>query len=231
MKAQDVRDIVFAHAIDTAAPNEALPSAARTSSITQEALHAIGKPQLQGSAGHKAFLQFLQLRAARIIQASQLPADVRLLQKHAPGVARWVPLAILLGALVLGFGSHRITDPHRVDVLSLSLIGIVLWNVLVYVALLAQCVLKLLRPKRQPTVPLLPTSGPAGKRCQGWAPAAVGAMAASGSSSAGRRGAVGRGAGSWSGAACGGALAWPLAMSRTRAEKLAMPQRRSKSAA
>ena len=162
MKAQDVRDIVFAHAIDTAAPNEALPSAARTSSITQEALHAIGKPQLQGSAGHKAFLQFLQLRAARIIQASQLPADVRLLQKHAPGVARWVPLAILLAALVLGFGSHRITDPHRVDVLSLSLIGIVLWNVLVYVVLLAQCVLKLLRPKRQPIAPLQPTSGPAG---------------------------------------------------------------------
>ena len=161
MNAQDVRDIVFAHAIDTAAQSDALPSAARRDSITQEALHAIGKPALQGSAGHKAFLQFLQLRAARIIQASQLPADVRALLKHAPGVARWAPLVIMLAALVLGFVSHRITDPHRVDLLSLSLIGIVLWNLLVYVGLLSQSVLKLLRPKRQPIAPLQPTNGPA----------------------------------------------------------------------
>ncbi|MEG1202950.1 MAG: DUF2868 domain-containing protein [Comamonas sp.] len=160
MKAQDVRDIVFAHAIETAAPNEALPNAARRDSITQEALHAIGKPQLQGSAGHKAFLQFLQVRAARIIQASQLPADVRQLLKHAPGVARWAPITILLAALVLGFVSHRISDPHRVDLLSMSLIGIVLWNVLVYGWLIARNVRKLLRPPRQPMALLQPTSGP-----------------------------------------------------------------------
>ncbi len=172
MKAQDVRDILFAHAIETAAPNDALPSAARRDSITQEALHAIGKAPQPGSAGQQAFVQFLQARAARIIQASQLPADVRQLLKHAPGVARWAPVALMLAALVLGFASHRITDPHRVDLLSLSLMGIVLWNVLVYAWLLVHGLLRLARPKRPPIAPLQPTSGPAGTaapaRASGW---------------------------------------------------------------
>lgn len=162
MKAQDVRDIVFAHAIETASPNEALPNAARRDSITQEALHAIGKAPLQGSAGRQAFLQFLQARATRIIQASQLPADVRHLWQHAPGVARWAPVALLLAALALGYTSHQITDPHRVDLLSKSLIGIVLWNVAVYVWLAGSALRRLLRPRRQPEVILQPSSGPAG---------------------------------------------------------------------
>ena len=150
MKADAVRDIVFAHAIETAAPSEALPSAARCDAITQEVLHTLGKPAVDGKAGQVAFAQFLQARAARIIQASNLPADVRHLWQHAPGIARWMPVAIMLLALVAGFASHRITDPHRVDLLSLSLIGIVLWNVLVYASVLVRGVLRLLRRSTPP---------------------------------------------------------------------------------
>ena len=162
MKAQHIRDIVFAHAIETAAPNEALPNAARRESITQDTLHALGKPQLQGSAGQAAFVQFLQLRAARIIQASNLPTDVRQLWQHMPTVARWVPVTIMLLALVLGFVSHRITDPHRVDLLSLSLMGIMLWNVLVYVGLAVRGVLHMVRPQHRIATPLRPTHSSTG---------------------------------------------------------------------
>ncbi|MCS4294227.1 hypothetical protein M2375_002460 [Comamonas sp. BIGb0152] len=148
MKADAVRDIALAHAIETSPPHEALPSAARCEAITQEVLHTLGKPALGGRAGQAAFAQFLQLRAKRIIQASQLPADVRQLWQHAPGLARWAPLAIGLLALCFGFASHRITDPHRVDLLSLSLMGIVLWNLLMYAVLLLRSLLRLAR--RQP---------------------------------------------------------------------------------
>lgn len=161
MKASAARDILFAHAIDTAAPSDALPDAARREAITQDVLHSLGKPATDGKAGQAAFVQFLQARAVRIIQASQLPADLRQLWQHAPGLARWLPLAIMLAALVAGFVSHRITDPHRVDLLSLSLIGIVVWNLLVYAWLLLHGAWRLAKPQRRAIAPLQPTQGEA----------------------------------------------------------------------
>jgi len=157
MKADAVRDIALAHAIETSPPHEALPSAARCEAITQEVLHTLGKPALGGKAGQAAFAQFLQLRAKRIIQASQLPADVRQLWQHAPGLAHWAPLAIGLLALCLGFASHRITDPHRVDLMSLSLMGIVLWNLLMYTVLLLRSLLRLARRQPARVAPWEPT--------------------------------------------------------------------------
>ncbi len=157
MKADAVRDIVFAHAIETAAPSDALPDTARREAITQEVLHALGKPATEGRAGQAAFGQFLQTRAARIIAASNLPADVRQLWQAPPAMARWAPAAILIAALVAGFVSHRITDPHRVDLLSLSLLGIVLWNLLVYLWTVLHGALRLARPRRR-AVPVLQPS-------------------------------------------------------------------------
>lgn len=144
MRASSVRDILLAHAIETAAPNEALPTAARCDAITQETLHAMGTPTAS-APNHAQFQEFLGQRARRIIQASQLPDELRQVWKHAPGMARWVPLAVLLGALVIGFCMHRFTDPHRVDLLAPSLLGIVLWNVLVYLWMLGAWVHGLLR--------------------------------------------------------------------------------------
>ncbi|MFE1572246.1 DUF2868 domain-containing protein [Comamonas odontotermitis] len=162
MKADAVRDIVFAHAMETAAPSDALPDAARREAITQEVLHALGQPATEGRAGQAAFGQFLQTRAAHIIAASNLPADVRQLWQAPPAMARWAPAAILMGALVAGFVSHRITDPHRVDLLSLSLLGIVLWNLLVYLWTVLHGTLRLARPRRQAIAVLQPSqSAPA----------------------------------------------------------------------
>ena len=152
MRSSSVRDILLAYAIETAAPNEALPNAARCEVITQDTLHALGHPGAKGgSAGREQFLNFVVQRAQRIIQASQLPDDVRQVWKHAPGLARWVPLAVLAGALVIGFAMHRITDPHRVDLLAPSLLGIVLWNLAVYLWMAGSCLYGLFR--REPAAP------------------------------------------------------------------------------
>ena len=56
MKASSARDIVFAHALETAAPHEALPTAERCTAITQECLHAQGKVKGGGRAAFEGFL-------------------------------------------------------------------------------------------------------------------------------------------------------------------------------
>ncbi|WP_226858123.1 DUF2868 domain-containing protein [Diaphorobacter aerolatus] len=155
MHSSSARDILLAYAIETAAPNEALPSAERCAAITQDTLHAIGNPNTRGgSASREQFLAFVEQRAQRIIAASQLPEEIRQVWKHAPGLARWVPFAVLAGALVTGFAMHRITNPHRVDLLAPSLLGIVLWNLLVYAWMLVSAVRSVLRPRRSAPVVL-----------------------------------------------------------------------------
>lgn len=151
MKASSVRDIVFAHAIETAAPHESLPTAARCNTITQESLHALG------SGGKTAFTVFLQERAKRIIAQAQLPADIRALWLQSAGISRWAVIGVLVAALVLGYVGHAVTDPHRVDLLSPSLIGIVLWNLLVYGLLIVAGLRKLFRRQPQVVLPLAPT--------------------------------------------------------------------------
>lgn len=170
MKARTVRDIVFAHAIETAAPHESLPTAARCNAITQESLHALGK----SGDGSTAFAAFLQERAKRIIANAQLPADIRALWLRSAGVSRWAVIGILAAALVLGYLGHAITDPHRVDLLSLSLVGIVLWNLLVYGLLIVGGLRALVRRKPEVLLPLAPTqahaanAGEAARAPSGW---------------------------------------------------------------
>lgn len=159
MKSSSARDILLAHAIETAAPNDALPDAARCAAITHDTLHAIGNPNTSGgAASREQFQKFLEQRAQRIIAAASLPDDVRQVWKHAPGVARWVPLAVLAGALAIGFGMHRFTDPHRVDLLAPSLLGIVVWNLLVYAGMLVSAVRALLRRGHAAPVVLQPAN-------------------------------------------------------------------------
>lgn len=168
MKASALRDIVFAHALETAPPHEALPTAARCDAITQESLHALGK----STEGRRAaFAAFLQERALRIIAAAQLPAEIRALRQHSAGVSRWAVVGVLAAAFALGYAGHAITDPHRVDLLSPSLIAVVLWNLLVYVLLLLNGLRGPLRRKPPVAGLLMPVPGaaaPAASVAAGW---------------------------------------------------------------
>ena len=50
---------------------------------------------------------------------------------------RWVAAGLPVGAMVLGVLTDVIANPHRVDLLSLPLLGLVLWNLFMYALLLA----------------------------------------------------------------------------------------------
>lgn len=87
-------------------------------------------------ATQSAPVQFIAMRAALLLQ--------RVLQRHPvlaklTGKARHVSLAEILIpalALIIGIAVDRIADPHRVDLLSAPLLGILAWNLLVYVGIL-----------------------------------------------------------------------------------------------
>nr|WP_308494543.1 DUF2868 domain-containing protein [Duganella dendranthematis] len=79
---------------------------------------------------------FLQQRAEQILKrlAERHPAFAGFLQQRAP--LRALGWALPVIGLLLGAGLDRITDPHRVDLLSAPLLLIIAWNLLVYLGLL-----------------------------------------------------------------------------------------------
>ena len=79
---------------------------------------------------------FLQQRAEQILKrlAERHPAFAGFLQQRAP--LRALAWALPVIGLLLGAGLDRITDPHRVDLLSAPLLLIIVWNLLVYLGLL-----------------------------------------------------------------------------------------------
>ncbi|MGE8317641.1 MAG: DUF2868 domain-containing protein [Comamonas sp.] len=162
MRPDAVRDIVLAYAIETAPPSPALPTPERCQALTADTLHALGsEPLPPGDAPTTAsprFQAFVQQRAARIIQASELPADVRQVWQQSARLAPWIPLAIVAGALLVGFAGHRIADPHRVNLLSLPLLALVAWNLLMYAWLLLHGAWAWLRRAPQAAAPLVPTA-------------------------------------------------------------------------
>lgn len=156
MKATALRDIVFAHAIETTAASEALPSPQKRDAITQETLHALGSGS-DGQQDRASFEAFLHARAQRVIAATPLPAEVRQVWLHTTGMVRWLVIAVLLGALIFGFVSHSVLNPHRVDLLSPALIGVVLWNLLIYLLLCANWLRGGLKRKTECVLMLQPT--------------------------------------------------------------------------
>jgi hypothetical protein len=87
---------------------------------------------------------FLGLRAGRLLAAVGVRHPGLLALQEAPSWQRWMGVGVPLAALVLGVLTDVIGNPHRVDLVSLPLLGIVAWNLAVYAALL----LGLLMPRR-----------------------------------------------------------------------------------
>ncbi len=80
--------------------------------------------------------EFLAQRAGHILKrlAERFPAFAAVLQWPRGLGLLWACLPAL--ALLAGFVMHRITDPHRVDLLSAPLLLIIGWNLLIYAAML-----------------------------------------------------------------------------------------------
>jgi hypothetical protein len=135
MNEHTARDVVLVRAIETTDQNKEILSdddrlyASRSARELAQWRAADRKSEATGD-------DFLQQRAEQILKrlAERHPAFAGFLQQRAP--LRALGWALPVIGLLLGAGLDRITDPHRVDLLSAPLLLIIAWNLLVYLGLL-----------------------------------------------------------------------------------------------
>lgn len=81
--------------------------------------------------------EFLHLRAQRVLAAVGVHHPwLAALQEPRPWQA-WLEWLVPIAALVAGVATDAVGNPHRVDLVSLPLLGIVVWNVAIYLILVA----------------------------------------------------------------------------------------------
>lgn len=138
MNETSARRVLLVQAIETADTEGRLVSEVERALIDQQA-----RLSAQAGAGAAPIPggEFVDLRAQRVLAiVGERDRGIAFLRDQSAwrgGLMVGIPLAtMLLGAL-----TERIADPHRVDLLSLPLLAIVLWNVVVYLFMLAGSVL------------------------------------------------------------------------------------------
>jgi hypothetical protein len=135
MNEQVARDVVLVRAIETMdAKHEILSEDDRM--YASRSARELAQWQASDAKSDVTAEHFLQQRAEQILKrlAERTPALKSFfgLRTGFTGLAVALPLV----ALLLGAGLDRISDPHRVDLLSAPLLAIIIWNLLVYAVLL-----------------------------------------------------------------------------------------------
>ena len=136
MNEQVARDVVLVRAIETVdIKSEILSQEDRM--YASRSARELAQWQAADSKSPVTAEHFLQQRAELILKrlSERTPAFAAFAQRR-PGL-KGFSIALPVAGLILGAGLDRITDPHRVDLLSAPLLAIIGWNLLVYVILLA----------------------------------------------------------------------------------------------
>jgi hypothetical protein len=133
MDEPSARRVILAQAIETADSQGRLLSGIERDQIDREARQAA---QADGP-GPRQVERFLELRARKVVNAMAERNRAIASLESVPAWRPWLWVATPLATLLLGALTERIADPHRVDLLSLPLLAIVLWNLLAYVFITA----------------------------------------------------------------------------------------------
>ncbi|MGE0497549.1 MAG: DUF3482 domain-containing protein [Ramlibacter sp.] len=150
------RRVVLAQAIETADTQGRWLTDAERETIDLQAVAAAR--EAQGADGAVPVAPALHRRAELVLAAAgPRHSGVAALAQAAPW-QRWLLWGVPLAALLLGVATDRIANPHRVDLLSLPLLGIVVWNLLMY-ALLAVAALRAWRRPASPNPSVPPLAG------------------------------------------------------------------------
>ncbi|PWF48876.1 DUF2868 domain-containing protein [Massilia glaciei] len=134
MNEQVARDVVLVRAIESMdQKHEVLSDDDRM--YASRSARELAQWQASDSKAELTQDHFLQQRAEQILKrlSERTPAMAAFL--HRPSGLGVLPWALAWLALALGAGLDRIADPHRVDLLSAPLLGIIGWNLLVYLGL------------------------------------------------------------------------------------------------
>ncbi|MBX3654592.1 MAG: DUF3482 domain-containing protein [Ramlibacter sp.] len=152
------RRVVLAQAIETTDLQGRWVTPAERDAIDLQAVEAARAAQ--AADGTVPVAPALHRRAELVLAAAGArQSGVAALQRTASW-PRWLPWALPLAALVLGVATDRVANPHRVDLLSLPLLGLVVWNLLMYAVLAAAA----LRARMRPAAPQAASAPLAGLR-------------------------------------------------------------------
>jgi hypothetical protein len=135
MNEQLARDVVLVRAIESSDTGHVVLSEDDRMYASRSA-RELAQWQAADSKSDVTFELFLQQRSEQIIKrlGERTPAVKPLLK--GTGAGSWLAVGLPLLALILGATLDRIADPHRVDLLSAPLLGIVVWNLIVYLCML-----------------------------------------------------------------------------------------------
>jgi hypothetical protein len=145
MDERRVKQVVLVRAIETADRARAILSEDDRRIASQGA-----RERLANAASDRVLatqpmpVQFIGMRAELLLQRAlrRYPALAKLIDPGRPLALAAVSIPVL--AFIVGVAVDRIADPHRVDLLSAPLLGILAWNLVVYSVMLVW----LLLPKK-----------------------------------------------------------------------------------
>jgi hypothetical protein len=147
------RQLVLLRAIEDVDTQGKLLSEVERDQLEREALEA----SRLGSAGTLDFGRYLQLRAQRMLDAVEnRNPRIAALQDGEPWHG-WLLVGLPLLACILGAAIDRVDNPHQVNMLSPPLLGVVAWNLAIYLLIIVTAVLPGGWAKRTPLA-----------RLQGW---------------------------------------------------------------
>jgi hypothetical protein len=134
MDERAARRVVLAHAIETGDREHKLLSVADRDQIDGQA-----RQEALAGAGTEERIRperFLDARAQRVIHAIEARHPGLAVLQHGSAWQHWLAAGLPVVAAVLGMLTDAVANPHRVDLLSLPLLGLLVWNLFMYLALL-----------------------------------------------------------------------------------------------
>lgn len=134
MDEQAARKILLAQAIETTDAQGGLLSEVERDQIDRQARQDAGLAGEERAA--VAPEHFIHLRAQRVLAAVQRRSPALAAMQEPATWGAWLSAGTPLAALVLGVLTDVIANPHRVDLVSLPLLGIVAWNLAMYLVLI-----------------------------------------------------------------------------------------------
>ena len=140
------RQLVLLRAIEDVDTQGKLLSEVERDQLEREALEA----SRLGASGSVDFGRYLQLRARRMLDAVEnRNPRIAALQDGEPWHA-WLLAGLPLAACILGAAIDRVDNPHQVNMLSPPLLGVLAWNLAIYLLIVLGALLPRAWAKRSP---------------------------------------------------------------------------------
>lgn len=130
------RQLVLVRAIEDVDTQGKLLSEVEREQLEREALASTRQV-----GGGIDFAQYLQLRARRILAAVENRNPRLAALQHGEPWRQWLMVALPVATCVLGAAIDRIDNPQQVNMLSPPLLGVLAWNLAVYVFLVVAALL------------------------------------------------------------------------------------------